>query len=68
LRITSGHSFDHLVGAGGQFGADNFDFASYDIELAAALPAWAMGQKRTSAVQDALRWLKQNPGARPGFS
>jgi hypothetical protein len=32
LRITSGHSFDHLVGAGGQFGADNFDFASYDIE------------------------------------
>ena len=32
LCVTSGHSFDHLVGADGQFGADNFDFASYDIE------------------------------------
>jgi len=30
--------------------------------------ACVLGQKRTCAVQDALRWLKQNPGARPGFS
>jgi hypothetical protein len=52
LRITSGHSFDHLVGAGGQFGADNFDFASYDIELKEQKLS---GSKRRAFLKDCMR-------------